>query len=193
VTNWWLSRSYPALIVRWRGFPPPEARLPGAMLAAPALVVGCLWLGWTGQYADVHWAAPALATVLVGFAISLVFMSFLVRAPLLPPPPPSLTCAQAYLVDTYLQYSASAFAANTAVRSAVAAGFPLFTTRMFTVLGVGGACSLLAGVALLLAPSPFLFYKYGARIRGSSRFAPCLDLKVAEEMRRGKEGEKGVA
>jgi DHA1 family multidrug resistance protein-like MFS transporter len=51
------------------------------MIAAPALVVGCLWLGWTGQYEAVPWIVPALATVLVGFAISLVFMSFLVRRP----------------------------------------------------------------------------------------------------------------
>lgn len=39
---------------------------------------------------------------------------------------------QSYLVDTYLMFAASAFAANTIVRSAVAATFPLFTVQMFT-------------------------------------------------------------
>lgn len=34
----------------------------------------------------------------------------------------------------YRMYSASAFAANTIIRSAVAASFPLFTTQMFTVV-----------------------------------------------------------
>lgn len=77
-------------------------------------------------------------------------------------------------------YSASAFAANTFMRSAVAAGFPLFTTQMFTGLGVNWACTLLGLIGLVMAPSPFLFYKYGARIRGSSKFAPCVDLKIAK-------------
>jgi DHA1 family multidrug resistance protein-like MFS transporter len=64
---------------------------------------------------------------------------------------------------------------------------------MFAGLGVGGACTLLGGIGLLLAPSPFLFYKYGPRIRGSSRFAPCADLKIAEEMRAAELSEKAVA
>lgn len=101
------------------------------------------------------------------------------------------TRGQSYLVDTYLQYSASAFAANTFMRSAVAAGFPLFTVQMFTKLGVNWACTILGLVGLILAPSPFLFYKYGARIRARSKFAPCFDLKIAkileEEERASKE------
>jgi MFS transporter, DHA1 family, multidrug resistance protein len=90
-------------------------------------------------------------------------------------------------------YSASAFAANTVVRSAVAAAFPLFTVQMFTNVSPAVALNTylinqsdtfidrceLAGtlvglVALVLAPMPFLFYKYGARIRASSKFAPCI-------------------
>jgi DHA1 family multidrug resistance protein-like MFS transporter len=90
--------------------------------------------------------------------------------------------SQAYLVDTYLQYSASAFAANTFARSAVAAGFPLFTVQMFTKLGVGWACTILGIVGLVLSPSPFLFYKYGPRIRARSTFAPCVDLRIAKEL-----------
>ena len=40
-------------------------------------------------------------------------------------------CTQAYLIDTYMMYAASALAANTIVRSAVGAAFPLFTVQMF--------------------------------------------------------------
>jgi hypothetical protein len=36
-----------------------------------------------------------------------------------------------YVWDAYLMYAASAFAANTMIRSGVAAAFPLFTTQMF--------------------------------------------------------------
>ncbi|KAJ9629714.1 hypothetical protein H2203_002095 [Taxawa tesnikishii (nom. ined.)] len=58
-----------------------------------------------------------------------------------------------YLTDTYLIFTA-------------------FTQYMFDALGVGGGGSLIAGVACLLAPIPFVFYKYGRPIRERSRFAP---------------------
>ncbi|KAF7309338.1 MFS general substrate transporter [Mycena indigotica] len=172
------SRHYPSLIKTWRGFPPPEERLWGAMLGGCSFVVGIFWLGWTGHYPNVPWYVPAISTILVGMSISLIFISFL-----------------SYLVETYLMYSASAFAANTFCRSLVAAAFPLFTVQMFTKLGVNYAATLLGGVGLLLAPSPFLFYRYGARIRASSKFAPCVDLKIKkmlEEEENEKSGEKAV-
>jgi DHA1 family multidrug resistance protein-like MFS transporter len=101
---------------------------------------------------------------------------------------------QSYLVDTYLMYAASALAGHTIIRSATGAAFPLFTTQMFVDLGVNWAATLLGGIALVLAPMPFLFYKYGARIRTKSCFAPCLDLKVArylEEAAAEREKEAG--
>ncbi|KAJ7100947.1 MFS polyamine transporter [Mycena belliarum] len=163
--NVYFTRNYPTLIKTWRGFPPPEERLHGAMVGGCAFVVGTFWLGWTGEYPSVPWYVPALSTILVGFSISAIFISFL-----------------SYLVDTYLMYSASAFAANTFCRSLVAAAFPLFTVQMFGALGVNWAATLLGGVGLLLAPTPFLFYRYGARVRAGSKYAPCEDLKVAAEL-----------
>ncbi|KAF5372326.1 hypothetical protein D9615_009282 [Tricholomella constricta] len=170
--NFRLTSHYPQLIQKWRGFPPPEQRLFGAMIGGPSLVVGAFWLGWTGQYASVPWYVPALSTVLIGMGISTIFMSFL-----------------SYIVDTYLMYSASAFAANTMVRSAVAAAFPLFTTQMFTKMGVNWALTLVGLLGLLLAPSPFLFYRYGPQIRSRSKFAPCIDLKIAKELAQQAENE----
>ncbi|KAJ7768095.1 major facilitator superfamily domain-containing protein [Mycena maculata] len=163
VMNMYFSRHYPTLIKTWRGFPPPEERLRAGMVGGCAFVVGIFWLGWTGQYPSVPWYVPAISTVLAGLSISSIFISFL-----------------SYLVDTYLMYSASAFAANTFCRSLVAAAFPLFTVQMFTKLGVNWAATLLGGVGLLLAPMPFLFYQYGARVRARSKFAPCVDLKMAK-------------
>ncbi|KAI0270438.1 major facilitator superfamily domain-containing protein [Gloeopeniophorella convolvens] len=165
VVTWWFLRPYPRLLEEWKGYPPPEKRLPPGMLAGPLLVVGILWLGWTGNYASVPWYVPALGTILIGMSIILVFISFL-----------------SYLVDTYLMYAASAFAANTMIRSAVAAAFPLFTVQMFNGMGINWAATLIAGVALLLAPIPFIFYKYGPRIRAGSKFAPCMDLEIAKEL-----------
>ncbi|KAF8168994.1 major facilitator superfamily domain-containing protein [Mycena galopus ATCC 62051] len=176
VLNVYHSRHYPELIKTWRGYPPPEERLFSAMVGGCAFAVGIFWLGWSGHYPSVPWYVPALSTVVVGVSISSIFISFL-----------------SYLVDTYVMYSASAFAANTFCRSLVAAAFPLFTVQMFTKLGVNWAATLLGGVGLLLAPSSFLFYKYGARIRANSKFAPCTDLKIAKIIADEKalaEGEK---
>lgn len=70
---------------KWKGFPPPEERLYGAMIAGPCLVIGSFWFGWSGNYPGVHWIVPALSTIFIGISVSLIFMSLL-----------------AYLVDTYL-------------------------------------------------------------------------------------------
>ncbi|TFK32378.1 MFS polyamine transporter [Crucibulum laeve] len=166
IINYFATAHYPQLIKKWKGFPPPEERLFGAMLGSPLLVIACFWLGWTGEYAAIPWYVPGLSTVALGISISLIFMSFL-----------------SYIVDTYLMFSASALAANTVIRSAVAAAFPLFTVQMFTNLGVNWASTLIGLLALLFAPSPFLFYKYGPSIRGRSKFAPCIVCPLCRRLR----------
>ena len=79
-----------------------------------------------------------------------------------------------YLTDTYLMFAASALASNTIMRSACAAASPLFATQMFGALGIGGGGSLIAGVGCLMLPIPFIFYKYGEKIRAKSKFAPTV-------------------
>jgi hypothetical protein len=60
-------------------------------------------------------------------------------------------------------YSASAFAANTIVRSAVAASFPLFTTQMFEAvraLSLSSSFQVLLEL-LLIFSNPVVGYKLG--------------------------------
>ena len=52
------------------------------------------------------------------------------------------------------------------------AGFPLFSQYMFKALGINWAGTLLGCVAVVLVPIPVIFYKYGAKIRAKSKFAP---------------------
>jgi DHA1 family multidrug resistance protein-like MFS transporter len=85
-------------------------------------------------------------------------------------------------------YAASALAANTVCRSACGAAAPLFTLYMFDALGVGGGGSLIAGVACLLAPIPFVFYRYGEPIRRRSKFAPTEDEGAKKKGGEGKGG-----
>lgn len=84
-------------------------------------------------------------------------------------------------------FAASAIAANTVARSAAGAAAPLFTDYMFSALGVGGGGSLIAGVGCLLAPAPFLFYKYGRSIRERSKFAPTQEKKPEDEKKEEEE------
>lgn len=76
--NFFATSHYRELIVKWRGFPPPEQRLFGGMLGGPLLVIGIFWLGWTGEYSSIGWYVPDISSILIGAAISLIFMSFLV-------------------------------------------------------------------------------------------------------------------
>lgn len=72
---------------------------------------------------------------------------------------------QTYLVDSFTVYAASAIAANSVLRSILAALLPLAGLSMYENLGYGWGNSLLAFVALILSPVPVLFRVYGERIR----------------------------
>ncbi|KAL1311840.1 hypothetical protein AAFC00_001915 [Neodothiora populina] len=137
------------------GLPVPEARLVPMMLGATLFPIGLFWFAWTGNYASVNWAAPAVSGIVTGTGIVLIFLQ-----------------ALNYLVDAYLMVAASAIAANTILRSFFGAGFPLFATQMFHNLGVEWAGSLVGFLAIAFLPIPFLFYIFGERLRKMSKFAP---------------------
>jgi DHA1 family multidrug resistance protein-like MFS transporter len=131
-----------------------EHRLPVSIVGGIGFAVSMFWFAWTAEFDSIHWFVPTLAGVGLACSNLLLFVGFL-----------------NYLVDTYLAYAASAMAANTILRSACAATAPLFTTKMFHTLGVGGGGSVIGGMATILAATPFLFYKYGKSIRTRSKFA----------------------
>jgi DHA1 family multidrug resistance protein-like MFS transporter len=147
----------------------PEDRLLVAMAGGLLFPVTMFWFAWTGEYNSVHWIVPTIAGVFLTTSIVLIFVAYL-----------------NYLTDTYLMFAASALAANTVCRSAAGAAAPLFTQYMFDSLGVGGGGSLIGGIAALLAPIPFIFYRYGGAIRERSKFAPTPtgEKKAGEERAR---------
>ncbi|KAK4045997.1 hypothetical protein OIV83_006448 [Microbotryomycetes sp. JL201] len=150
----WFQKDYLSRVTR-AGKPTPEMRLPPAQVGGLLTVVSFLWLGWSGYKRSTPWIVPTLSGVPQGVASVLIFRSL-----------------QAYLLDTYERFGASALAANVVARSVCGAVYPLFAGPMFRALGVQWACTLLAGVMLLLCPVPWVFERYGARIRQNSRFAP---------------------
>ncbi|GFZ48481.1 Polyamine transporter 2 [Saitozyma sp. JCM 24511] len=136
----------------------PEDRLPGMLLGGPFVPISLFIFGWTSPpYVEPHgasWVGPVSAGIPFGFGMVLVYFS-----------------ANAYLIEAFPAYVASALAAKTVVRSAAGAAMPLFITQMFHGLGNGGAASLLGGVAIIMAMIPFAFRRYGAQIRAKSKRA----------------------
>ena len=83
------------------------------------------------------------------------------------PADPQKMPALTYLVDAYTIYAASASAAATVFRSLVGALLPLAGNSMYNTLGVGWGNSLLGFIAVAFMPVPFIFWKFGERIRNS--------------------------
>ncbi|KAJ7858272.1 hypothetical protein B0H14DRAFT_2351778, partial [Mycena olivaceomarginata] len=73
-------------------------------------------------------------------------------------------------VDSYAIYAASAIAAVPSFRAFAGFGFPLFADEMYARLGDGWGNSILALICLVIGcPAPFVFYRYGARLRSRSK------------------------
>ncbi|KAL2818706.1 major facilitator superfamily domain-containing protein [Aspergillus cavernicola] len=130
----------------------PEDRLPPILLGCCCLAIGMICYGWTVK-AQTHWIAPIVATGFAGLGIAYLFSS-----------------VDLYLVDSYPLYASSAIAANVVVRSILGALLPLAAPELYNRLGYGWGNSLLGFIALTLAPTTLLLYKYGEWLRCHSRF-----------------------
>lgn len=97
--------------------------------------------------------------------------------------------AHAYLCTDTI-YTASVLAAGSMLRSLFGTAFPLFTTQMYANLGDQWASSIPAFLALGCVPIPFLFYKYGPKIRSKCKFASEA-ARMLELMRRGQDAMMG--
>jgi hypothetical protein len=79
-------------------------------------------------------------------------------------------------LDAYEVYAASAMGATSAARSVFGVVLPFATRPMYSRLGVDWACTLLGILSALMCLIPFVFIKYGEKIRARSKF--CQELKV---------------
>lgn len=131
----------------------PEQRLPPMILGAAVLPLGLFYFAWTSQ-PHIMWTPEVLAGIPVGAAMFAILIQGI-----------------KYIVDVYIRYANSAISANTIVRSLFAAGFPLFSSKMYHNLGVPWATSTLAFFAIAFIPIPIVFYLFGHRIRAWSRSA----------------------
>ena len=132
------------------GSPPPEAMVSVVCIAAILIPVGEIWFAWTGT-PNCHWILPILAGIPFGMGNCAVFIY-----------------ATNYLVHSYDIYAASALAGNAVLRSVMGATLPLAGPALYSSLGPHWAGTLLALLEAVCIPIPFIFYRYGSRIREKS-------------------------
>ncbi|KAF2686298.1 MFS multidrug transporter [Lentithecium fluviatile CBS 122367] len=132
----------------------PEERLIPMIIGGFLFPAGMFWFAWTSS-PNITWIPQVLAGIPIGAGVLMIFLQGL-----------------NYIIDVYLMYANTAIAANTFLRSGFGAGFPLFATAMYHTLGVNWATSLLGFLTAALFPVPILFYIYGKKIRGMSRYSP---------------------
>jgi hypothetical protein len=80
------------------------------------------------------------------------------------------TAAMAYIVEAFIDHTASAGAATQLLRSFFAFAFPIFAPRLYKTLGYGVGDTVLAAIALCCAiPAPLVLWKYGEKLRAKGK------------------------
>ncbi|KAA8648499.1 MFS transporter [Aspergillus tanneri] len=145
------DRIFASLKTRYSGVRLPEFRVPPMGPATLLLAGGLFWYGWSAQY-KLHWIMPDIGSGL--FCIGAVVCGI---------------SANAYIIDTYGKFSASALAAVGTLRSLTAFGFPLFAPYIFKAFGYGWAGSLLGFCALGIGlPCVAIIWFHGNTLRRRS-------------------------
>lgn len=138
----------------------PEDLLIAMKFGSIALPIGLFWQAWTSR-TNVHWMAPIAAGVPFGFGLILIFF----------------TCIMYFSTCYPPLFVASAMAANNMLRYVASSVFPLFTVQMYTNLGIDWASTLFALVCCVMIPVPWLFERYGSKLRNISRFGWAAHMK----------------
>lgn len=157
------------------GKPPPEAMVSVVCIAAILVPVGEMIFAWTCT-PDVHWIAPIAAGIPFGAGNCGVFIY-----------------ASNYLVHSYGIYAASALAGNAVLRSMLGGLLPLAGSKMYASLGPHWSGCMLALIEFAMAPIPFVFYRYGGKIRARSALIRRMREdreKIEGKKRRAEERER---
>ncbi|CZS98059.1 probable benomyl/methotrexate resistance protein [Rhynchosporium agropyri] len=151
----------------------PEASISIVCFASILCPIGQLWFSWTSAPITIHWIWPILAGIPFGAGNCLVFIY-----------------ASNYIAGSYGIYAASAMAGNSVVRSIVGGTLPLAGPKMYSALSPQWAGTLLGLVQVALIPIPFVFYKYGDRIRARSPLIKQMREDAERNRKRAAAGER---
>ncbi|WWC61559.1 uncharacterized protein I303_104143 [Kwoniella dejecticola CBS 10117] len=140
-----------------------EAGLWGSMVAGVLFAIGCFVFG-ASSTPEASWFGPCAGTALV------LASAFTI-----------LQCCLLYLANCYGAFASSAIAGMSFMRIMVGSSFAIFTDSMFNNLTVRYSLIMMGGIALILAPIPFVFFFKGPWIREHS---PISKKLIEEETRR---------
>lgn len=135
----------------------PEAYVGPICIGGILVPIGQFWFAWTADRESIHWIVPILSGVPFGCGNALVFIY-----------------SMSYLASSYGVYTASAVAGQSAIRYVFSGLLPLAGTKMYHALGVHWTGTMLGCIQIFLIPIPFMFYRYGGRIRKRSSLISSL-------------------
>ncbi|KAK4166522.1 citrinin biosynthesis cluster MFS transporter mrr1 [Cladorrhinum sp. PSN259] len=141
----------------------PEATALVMSIGAVLTPIGQLAFSWTCLPKSIHPVIPIAFGIFFGMGNTLSFIY-----------------GSNYLAGAYGIYAASALAGNAVLRSLAGALLPLAGPAMYKAMTPRWAGTFLGLLEVVLIPIPFMFYKYGDRIRNKSK----LIKKMREEQRR---------
>ncbi|GAB0134609.1 hypothetical protein EsDP_00002974 [Epichloe bromicola] len=134
------------------GKPYPEAQASIMAIGAILTAFGQLGFSWTCLPRSIHWAVPVAFGIPFGCGNTISFV---------------YGCN--YLAGAYSIYAASALAGNAVVRSIFGGTLPLAGPEMYATLTPRWAGTLLGLLEVAIIAIPFVFWRYGGRIRAKSR------------------------
>ena len=130
----------------------PEVCLYFAMLGGSILMpISLFWIGWT-CYPHISIWAPIIGVFVFGYSLITVF-----------------TTTYIYIVFVYLQYAGSALSFMTFSRYIISGALQPASVPMYENLGPHKTLTWLAALTVVMAPLPFLLYKYGHKVRAMSK------------------------
>lgn len=130
----------------------PEGRLPLLLVGTFLLPVAVTLYGWIAQ---AHAPVPVFLATVTLLCVSFVF---------------SLIPLITFVTDAFGRYSASAMTSVLVVRCLMGAFLPLIVPPLVEKVGYGRGLTILAAVALVLAPVPCLVMRYGPIWRQRSEY-----------------------
>ena len=130
----------------------PEFRVPMLALGVVITPISIFWLSWSAER-QAHWALVDVGAAIFTCGCFVVGQAVL-----------------AYVLDEFHHSAASANAAARMLSNVLGFAFPLFAPQLFSSLGYGWGCSLLAFVWVILAlPMPFVLWFWGDKLRAIGR------------------------
>lgn len=152
----------------------PESMMSVVCIAAVLIPIGELWFAWTCLPAHIHPAISIAAGIPFGAGNGAVFIY-----------------ASNYLVHSYGIYAASAMAGNAVIRSVLGGTLPLAGHALYDALGANWAGTLLGLLEVAIIPIPFVFYRYGGKIRErSTLIREMREIEERQEAKRKKAQER---